>query len=215
MNNYKYTVCWFTVADMDKYISRNIDISKQIDILEIGSYEGRSSVWFLENIIKNNKSSTLTCIDPWLDYSQNKNAFDSYSKIDSEWKLESSNIKNTFLYNIKETGFENQVIVYDGQSKDILPKLNDKRYDIIFIDGNHAAPFVLTDAVMSWFLLKEDGLMIFDDYGWVNPKANFKDNNRTKLEPKIAIDSFVSVFENYIEVIYSGYRKAIKKKKSS
>lgn len=33
-------------------------------LLEIGSYEGRSAVWFLENILTH-PSSTITCIDPF------------------------------------------------------------------------------------------------------------------------------------------------------
>lgn len=215
MKKYKFSACWFAVADMDKYICDNINIHNETSVLEIGSYEGRSSIWFLENIIKYNSKSLLTCVDSWLDYSQNYKSFYSYSNMNTEWKLESNKIKDTFLYNIKESGFESSVIIGQGKSQEILPRLiiQNNKYDIIFIDGNHTSPFVLSDAVMSWFLLKEDGLMIFDDYEWINPKADFNSNKREKLEPKLAINSFISVFEDYIEIIYSGYRKVIKKKK--
>ena len=33
--------------------------------------------------------------------------------------------------------------------------LEQKMYDIIFIDGNHTAPYVMMDSVMSWPLLKK------------------------------------------------------------
>ena len=45
--------------------------------------------------------------------------------------------------------------------------------------------------------------MIFDDYLW-------GDVNSTTA-PKIAVDSFISCFKDYIEVIWSDYRLAIKK----
>ena len=150
-----------------------------------------------------NEKSTITCIDPWTTYSQNNNSFDSYNKVDSEWNFTDN--KNIFLHNIYLSGFKNKVIIEQGFSNEILPKfiLDKKKYDIIFIDGNHTSPFVITDGIMSWYLLKEGGLMIFDDYLW-------SDSNST-LSPKLAVDSFINCFRDYIEVIWSEYRLVIKK----
>jgi predicted O-methyltransferase YrrM len=196
---YKYTENWFSSKDLESFIEKN---NKKIDLLEIGSFEGKSTIWFLENILLN-EESTITCLDPWTTYSQNKDSFNSYNKTDSEWNFMDN--KNTFLYNIELSGFSNKVFIEQGFSNEILPKfITDKRkYDIIFIDGNHTSPFVLTDSIMSWYLLKEGGLIIFDDYLW-------GDINST-TSPKLAIDSFINCFKDYIEVIFSDYRLAIKK----
>ena len=200
MINYKFTEDWFSADDLVQFLP--LKTQKEIHFLEIGSFEGKSTVWFLENILLNEKS-TITCIDPWTTYSQNNNSFDSYNKVDSEWNFTDN--KNIFLHNIYLSGFKNKVIIEQGFSNEILPKfiLDKKKYDIIFIDGNHTSPFVITDGIMSWYLLKEGGLMIFDDYLW-------SDSNST-LSPKLAVDSFINCFRDYIEVIWSEYRLVIKK----
>jgi predicted O-methyltransferase YrrM len=97
------------------------------------------------------------------------------------------------------------VIVEQGLSKDVLLKLilSKNKYDIIFIDGNHTSPFVLIDSILSWYLLKKDGLIIFDDYLWGEINST--------ISPKLAIDSFINCFGDYIEVIWSDYKKVIKR----
>ena len=113
---------------------------------------------------------------------------------------------NTFFSNIEQSGVSNKVVINRGFSHNVLPKLitQNKQYDIIFIDGNHVAPFVLTDSVLSWYLLKNKGIMIFDDYLWQYQSGK-------TVSPKLAIDSFISNFEDYCDVIWDGYKKAIKK----
>lgn len=197
--DYKYTENWFQSSDLEKFIPKYTEEKR---MLEIGSFEGKSTVWFLENVLINNKS-TITCVDPWTSYSQDINSFNSYNKTETEWNF--TNHIKTFIYNIYQSGHPEKVIINKGFSHKILPKLiNDgEKYDIIFIDGNHTSPFVLSDCVMSWYLLNDNGIIIFDDYLW-------GDINSTTA-PKIAIDSFISCFKDYIEIIWSDYRIAIKK----
>lgn len=198
MKNYKFTENWFNSKDIETFLPIN-DVQER-HILEIGSFEGKSTIWFLENLLQNN-NSTITCIDPWTSYSQNSDSYNSYNSDNAEFNFTSH--KETFLYNISQTEEEHKVIIKQGYSQEILPKLSlgDKQYDIIFIDGNHTSPFVLTDAVLSWYCLKHGGVMIFDDYHWGDGR----------LGPKLAIDSFINVFGDYCTVIWDEYRKAIKK----
>jgi predicted O-methyltransferase YrrM len=203
MKNYKFTENWFESDDLNKFTPKGTQ--KELHILEIGSFEGKSTVWFLENLLQNQNSS-ITCIDPWTSYSQTNDSFESYNSENTEWDFK--NHKNTFLYNIKESGFENKVNIIQGFSHEILPELiHKKKFDIIFIDGNHTAPFVITDAVFSWYMLKPDGLLIFDDYQW----GKSKNLVGTTLAPKLAIDSFVDCFSDYLEVIHKEWRLAIRK----
>ena len=51
MKNYRFTENWFT--DDGLVILNDLDVTKELHILEIGSFEGKSTVWFLENILQN------------------------------------------------------------------------------------------------------------------------------------------------------------------
>lgn len=197
---YKFTENWFSSLDLLEFLP--VGTGDEIHVLEIGSFEGKSTVWFIDNLLGNEKS-TITCIDPWTKYSQDEDSFNSYDKEETEWDFRSH--YETFIHNINLSGKFDQVSINKGYSHSILPKMisEGKKYDIIFIDGNHTAPFVLTDAVMGWYLLKENGIIIFDDYLWGEPEF--------LNSPKIAIDAFVEIFKGYSEVIWDEYRKSIKK----
>ena len=202
MRQYNFTENWFGSDDVNQIIDFNKN--EELHLLEIGSFEGRSTIWFLENVLLNPKS-TITCIDPWTSYSQNNKSFESYGKENTEWNFKDN--KNLFLHNISESGYIEKVIIKDGFSYKIIPELiiADKKYDIVYIDGNHTSPFVLTDAVMSWYVLKDGGIMIFDDYLW---------RNCSITDPKPAIDTFVHIFSDYSTVTWTGFKKAIKKTKN-
>jgi predicted O-methyltransferase YrrM len=203
MKNYKFTENWFT--DDGLLVLKNLDVTKELHILEIGSFEGKSTVWFLDNILKN-KNSTITCVDPWMNYSQDQDSLNSYFKEENEWDLNERKTKEIFLHNIVESGDSGKVIIRQGFSDKILPSLitEQKMYDIIFIDGNHTAPYVMMDSVMSWPLLKKGGILMFDDYTWGL-------NKPTTIRPKESIDYFMLSFADYVTELYSKYRKIIKK----
>ena len=78
------------------------------------------------------------------------------------------------------------------------------KFDFIYIDGSHKACDVLADAVLSWNLLKADGIMILDDYEWDYFEEEY--NN-----PRIAIDSFLKSYQNQIELIYKHFQAVVKK----
>jgi predicted O-methyltransferase YrrM len=202
---YQFTTDWFGNIELQNDLIKSIDLdpTNEINILEIGSYEGRSTVWFIETYL-HNINSTITCIDPWLDYSQDEKSLNSYNAVDAQWKFGSLKIKEIFENNIHLSGKKDQVIIHHDLSTNILPKLlvEKKKYDVIFIDGNHVAPFVMMDAVLCWNLLNKNGIMIFDDYLWMP-------NLDKKLRPQMAIDYFIEVFADYCKVKLNNYRKVI------
>ncbi|CAG8782373.1 43082_t:CDS:2 [Gigaspora margarita] len=96
----------------------------------------------------------------------------------------------TFHENISKTHKEKQIEVIKIKSFDALINLNhDKKmsFDFIYIDGSHESHDVSSDAILSWNLLKEGGIMIFDDYEW--------DFFEEYLNPRIAIDSFLKCYQ--------------------
>jgi len=151
-----------------------------VKILEIGSFEGRSAVWFLENILTH-PTSSITCVD-----------------------IFSPRYEKLFDHNIKISGFSDKVLKMKGRSESVAVRLLEKSFDIVYIDGSHLAPNVLMDAVASWFLLKEDGIMIFDDYEWEPDKP-------PEERPQIAIDIFLRVFRHQVELLHKGYQVIVRK----
>jgi predicted O-methyltransferase YrrM len=163
-------------------------INNEIHILEIGSYEGRSTIWFLENILLH-PSSTITCIDTF----QGSDEHPDYLKL---------NIYDNFIHNINN--FKNKVKILIGKSFDILKTLPTQEvYDVIYVDGSHYSHNVLEDAILSFYLLKKNGYMIFDDYLW---------RDTTSLEnPKIGIDAFLECYKGQYTLTNSNYQLIIQK----
>jgi hypothetical protein len=64
--------------------------------------------------------------------------------------------------------------------------------------------YVLEDSVNSFYCLKENGYIIFDDYGggWEQEKY---------LQVKTAVDSFNHSLYKYIEILHVGYQVIMKK----
>ena len=116
-----------------------------LQALEVGSYEGRSAVWLLQNILTHSESQ-LTCVDMW----------------------DSAEVQRRFRSNIAETGRGEQVIECVGESQVALRSVQGT-FDLIYIDGSHEARDILVDAALCWSLLKPGGLLLFDDYGWDGP----------------------------------------------
>jgi len=109
--------------------------------LEIGTFDGRSFFWMLENILTE-QSTKATGIDLYM-----------------------GDFEKRFQSNLALSKRRKSVTTYKGRSQLILPRLK-QEFDIIYIDGSHASWDVLTDIILSWRLLKEGGVLILDDYGW-------------------------------------------------
>lgn len=94
-----------------------------------------------------------------------------------------------------------------GKSRDILRQYWNKEEfaDYIYIDGSHLAIDVLSDAVLSWSLLKPEGILIFDDYGWGIHTTD------EKQKPKLAIDAFLNAFREHYTILEFGWQVYIKK----
>jgi predicted O-methyltransferase YrrM len=135
---------------------------EDISLLEIGSFEGRSSLWFLENILTH-PTSSITCVDPFF------------------------RVEIRFDQNINVSGHSNKVKKIKGRSENVLRTLKESSFDIIYIDGSHRALNVLMDGVSSWLLLKPGGIIIFDDYGW---KAEKAPEDRPKTAINIFLKAF-------------------------
>ena len=57
---------------------------------------------------------------------------------------------------------------------------------------------------MAWTLLKDRGILVFDDYMWAGSPILLH-------RPKPAVDAFTSVFGQQLLVLHNGYQVAVQK----
>ena len=183
---YIFTVDWFShnIPSWDIYLN-NFKNKPNLNFLEIGSFQGRSTVWLLENILTDENSS-ITCID----------TFEGSIEHHIYSKNELINLFDIFVHNVST--FKNKINIIRGKSQEVLKLLNES-FDFIYIDGDHTAVSVIEDAILSFSLLKKGGIMIFDDYEWL-VMNNYIDN------PKPAIDAFLEIYANKITLLYKDYQ---------
>lgn len=62
-----------------------------------------------------------------------------------------------------------EVILHEGLSRDILPKLEEPCFDLIFIDGGHSAGTIFQDWQGVQRFIGKYTVIVFDDYRWNTP----------------------------------------------
>ena len=80
------------------------------------------------------------------------------------------------------------------------------QFDFVYVDASHTAPDVLTDACVAWPLLKDKGVMVFDDYLWGEQRDVLH-------RPKLAVDAFVNIFAEQLKPVHMGYQYIVRKEK--
>lgn len=160
---------------------------KPLTYLEIGCYEGKSLHWMFQNILTSSQSYATVV--------------DTFDGSDEHKEEDKRNLYKRFSENIKDYSHRVKIIV--GKSQEELRSI-DRKFDIIYIDGSHKTSDVLEDAVLSWRLLKKDGIMIFDDYTW----HFFKDELQN---PVIGIDCFLKAFAGQYNEIFKAHQVIIRK----
>jgi len=138
---------------------------KAFTILEIGSWAGGSAITWAEAIAKfNNHRGKVICVDPWQLYFDDNNV-DSNLVVYQEMNtaLASGKIYDLFLHNIHAAGCDDIVVPIRGSSDDVLPLLGDRRFDLVFIDGDHSYTAMLKDLRSSTRLVAVGGTICGDD----------------------------------------------------
>lgn len=160
--------------------------------LEIGSFEGRSALWFCENILTH-PDARLTCIDTFQGSAEHEG-------------IDTSNLLQRFQTNTDSV--KDKIKTQIGKSSDVLPRLPNARlpdlYDCIYVDGSHSPRDVCLDGILAWSLLKPGGVMIFDDYEWGGHLS-------TDKRPRLGIDAFLAVHSTQYTILERGYALAIRK----
>ena len=164
-------------------------IGKECRGLEIGSWEGRSAIWFLDNVLTH-PAARMVCADTWRAGSDGLPAFEGDTLLDR------------FTANLGPERMA-KVQVLRGASADTLSTLRAAKaqFDWFYIDGSHRCADVLRDSVACWDMATPGAVIMWDDYGWaVNPTDR----------PGPAIDAFLGCFAGRYEVLQKAYQVMVK-----
>ena len=190
--NYKHTETWFINSEIQTILQLIFKYSlffdkKEYNILEIGCFEGLSSVFFADNLLEH-KNSTLTCVDPFLNINNNDHS--------------------QYLQNNQELNFDYNTSICKNSEKITIMKItsdmffetNTKTFNFIYIDGCHEPEFIKRDMENAFKCLEINGIMWMDDY-----------NNMSNTEIKNTMNGFLEKYKNQYEILHINYQLAIKK----
>ncbi|MBS7543439.1 class I SAM-dependent methyltransferase [Ancylobacter oerskovii] len=143
------TVDWFAGKEFtSNFASKRVDIwtpilgrwaELPINVLELGSYEGSSAVFFARFF----PSAKVTCIDTF---------WGPYERL--------------FDQNIAEFG--DRVEKIKGSGVTALDRLKEQRrkFQLIYLDGGKNRDHTLGASLLAWPMLGPNGVLIWDDYHW-------------------------------------------------
>jgi hypothetical protein len=148
-----------------------------VQYLEIGTYEGRSALWVLENILTH-PTAKLTIIDAFQE-----------------------NTQKTFMSNVKLSGEAGKFTVLAGLSVEKIREVPLNSIDLAYIDGSGKGIVMLTDLVNTWNLVKVGGMIICSRYSMTRPLRRALGLRPEDPGPHEAIDSFLTMYGPYVSVV--------------
>ena len=171
---------WFTVHIPHwEPVLRELQ-GRAASVLELGSFEGLSACFLLWRL----RDAQLTCVDTFA-------GIPEYAAYGISSQLEGAFDSNVALVDAS------RVRKLVGETHGVLPELVNEQaqFDLVYVDASHHALDVLADTALSWKLLKDGGIAIFDDYG---PLRSGED---PLLYPTPAIDAFLGLVAGRHEVV--------------
>lgn len=165
---------------------------KPARILEIGSWEGRSALFFLNYL----PLSSIVCVDPFEGNAEHH--------LDPHFRQLVPKTETQFDSNL--TTFANRVEKIKGSSTAVLPALGvaGRRFDLAYVDGSHMAADVYSDAALTWPMMEPGGIIIFDDYEW-----ELMGNEHER--PRLGIDAFLTALRGQYRELQRAYQLVIVK----
>jgi SAM-dependent methyltransferase len=189
LHDLKFTTDWTTsnVPQWQKALERFAG-KPGIRGLELGTWEGRSTAWFLREVTSGERAR-LTTID------RDHSRFDSNRKILDEL-------------------FPNRLQTITVEAFDWLLDYTGSQFHFIYLDAPKDSADLIDHAVMCWRLLAPGGVLIFDDYMWPGTHdGGFSSPPRHYSNPpRIGIDAFLQCKYLQFDLLHRGWQLIIQKK---
>ncbi len=153
-----------------------------VDYLEIGSCQGLSLSLIASVLRERNQLGKVVSLDPYFEQGYDEGVTGPYAnrlhvKIDKQTKA--------CAFRMYE-GFGIGVELLEAMSMDGLKTLirNDRRFDLIYIDGSHERFWPAIDFGMCCAVLRGEGIIILDDHLWpdVEPIKQLCDKHGTQIQ---------------------------------
>ena len=163
------------------------DLTKSFSYLEIGSYEGLSTL----NILLNYPNSKVTTIDLWDQSNINSESLDvNFNEIEKRFD---ENLRDYKFNKIKK---DSVIALRELLNKNVY-------FDLIYIDGSHNGEDILSDAIESYKLLNVGGIIIFDDV--VNANKNIS------IQSYKGFEKFYEIYTKNLKILYLRNIAVVKK----
>lgn len=173
---------WFSAyakPNFEKFLPSYIT-DDRLTFLQLGAYTGDASVWLAENILTK-PGQVLFDVDTWAGSDEEAHKSINFNEVYKTYKDKTKDYK--------------QIISVHSPSFNYLLNYNYfKYYEFIYVDADHTAASVLLDAELSWRLLRQGGLLAFDDYQWGAHLPASK-------SPKLGIDLFLERHAGEYEIL--------------
>jgi len=154
---------WAERAGKLREVTKLFVKSKPVEVLEIGSWFGQGSTATFFDVLP--AGSKVVLVDSWRPYStktdQSGAPSASAKKMDCVPHIA---INSTLerIYQLEKTG-RIAATLMRSSSEHGLPMLQDKSFDVIYIDGSHYYDAVKRDIQQAKRLIKDEGLICGDD----------------------------------------------------
>ena len=158
--------------------------------VEIGSFEGMGSI-LIHDLLCKHKDSILYCIDPF------DNEYVKGNDKMAFWNHICNGQYSKFKHNTKNYP---KLIEKKGISDIMIPTLEDNSIDFCYIDGDHSPEQVYKDIIYMFEKMKNNSIVLFDDYLW----------QMNNIVTKTGIDKFLNEYKGKYEILLQNYQLAIR-----
>ena len=160
-------------------VKNRLGKKKTINILEIGTFLGQGSKFFIKAFESIGIDPIIDCVDLAYPYVEETSTMN--------YGVQGFHL----LKNTEEERMDHKIILHTGRSRDIVPYML-KEFDLIYVDGEHTSGGVFMDLVLSFNKSTEDTVIVVDDLEWA-----------TKKNPVAqGVSKFVEHYGDHIKEIY-------------
>lgn len=185
---YVFTSDWF--SHNIAAINVVFDYIQPQKILEIGSHEGRSALYFAEKALQYHRKVGVCCVDHW----ENIKTVQGYTHeqlFDHNIRVAQSRFPGIRFVKYKQKSHL--------QMMDLITKGRSGYFDFIYVDGSHKNPDVLLDALLAHHLVRIGGVIAFDDYLWSPSSVPTNQDHYSLIKP--AVDHYVNSYQEKVQIL--------------
>jgi len=185
--NYTFDNTITTTINQEPGIDKIVEKFKPHNILELGSWYGKSAINFGSNCLDQNLDVNILCVDTWLGSHE-------YWTTYIERQTLVANSFDVFCSNVVANKLEKNILPFRQTIKNAVHilKYYNIKFDLVYWDCDHAS--VLEDLLLCEDVIGVNGVMVVDDYfqhqtvkQQVDDYLTLKQKNKEVIDDKIII----------------------------